>query len=121
MDIKVLLLQWFITAFLKKTSGGVTTFANKSAVKNENMSHENQLRNYTNKCYQKIQEKKSTLNFSRQYRGANFAYMEIISKFNEGFRFLLRILIIDIYGKYPWLIPLQGEKGITITKAFQKI
>ena len=41
MDIKVLLLQWFITAFLKKTSGGVTTFANKSAVKNENMSHEN--------------------------------------------------------------------------------
>ena len=47
--------------------------------------------------------------------------MEIISKFNEGFRFLLRILIIDIYGKYPWLIPLQGEKGITITKAFQKI
>ena len=42
MDIKVLLRQWFITAFLKKkTSGGVTTFANKSAIKNENMSNKN--------------------------------------------------------------------------------
>ena len=45
--------------------------------------------------------------------------MQIISKFNEGFRSLL--CIIDIYGKYPWVILLQGEKGITITKAFQKI
>ena len=29
--------------------------------------------------------------------------------------------MIDIYGKYVWVISLKGEKGITITNAFQKI
>ena len=42
--------------------------------------------------------------------------MQLISKFNKGFRFLL--CVIDIYSKYAWVIPL---KGITITNAFQKI
>ena len=43
----------------------------------------------------------------------------LISKFNQGFRFLLGI--IDIYSKYPWFIPLKDKKGVTITNAFQKI
>ena len=42
----------------------------------------------------------------------------MISKFNEGFRFLL--FLIDIYSKYAWVIPLKDKKGITITNAFQK-
>ena len=45
--------------------------------------------------------------------------MQMISKFNEGFRFLL--FLIDIYSKYAWVIPLKDKKGITITNAFQKI
>ena len=45
--------------------------------------------------------------------------MQLISKFNKGIRFLL--CVIDIYGKYAWVIPLKDEKGITITKAFQKM
>ena len=45
--------------------------------------------------------------------------MQLISKFNKGFRFLLRI--IDIYSKYAWVIPLKDKKGITMTNAFQKI
>ena len=44
--------------------------------------------------------------------------MQLISKFNEGFRFLL--YVIDIYSKYVWVIPLRNKKGITITNAFQK-
>ena len=44
--------------------------------------------------------------------------MQLISKFNEGFRFLL--CVIDIYSKYAWVIPLRNKKGITITNAFQK-
>ena len=43
--------------------------------------------------------------------------MQLISKFNKGFRFLCDI---DIYGKYAWVIPLKYKKGITITNAFQK-
>ena len=44
--------------------------------------------------------------------------MQLISKFNKGFRFLLRI--IDIYSKYAWVIPLKDKKDIAITDAFQK-
>ena len=44
--------------------------------------------------------------------------MQLISKFNKGFQFLL--CVIDIYSKYTWVIPLKNKKGITITNAFQK-
>ena len=45
--------------------------------------------------------------------------MQLVSKLNKGFRFLL--CAIDIYGKYAWIIPLKDKKGITITNSFQKI
>ena len=45
--------------------------------------------------------------------------MQLISKFNQRFRFLL--VVIDIFGKYAWVVPLKDKKGITITNAFQKI
>ena len=35
--------------------------------------------------------------------GADLADMQLISKFNEGFRFLL--YVIDIYSKYAWVTP----------------
>ena len=44
--------------------------------------------------------------------------MQLISKFNKGFRFLL--CVIDIYNKYAWVITLKDKKGITITYAFLK-
>ena len=49
--------------------------------------------------------------------GADLADMQLISKFNKGFRFLL--CVIYIYSKYTWVIPLKDKKGITIT-VFQK-
>ena len=45
--------------------------------------------------------------------------MQLISKFNKGFWFLL--CVIHIYSKYSWVIPLNDKKCITITNAFQKI
>ena len=45
--------------------------------------------------------------------------MQLISKSEKGFRFLL--CVIDIYSKYAWVIDLKDKKGITITNAFQKI
>ena len=51
--------------------------------------------------------------------GADLAYMQVISKFYKGVRFLLRV--INIFSKYAWVIPLKDKKGITITNASQKI
>ena len=48
----------------------------------------------------------------------DLADMQLISKFNIGFRFLL--CVIDIYSRYAWVIPVKDKKGITITNAFQK-
>ena len=44
--------------------------------------------------------------------------MQLISKFNKGFKFLL--CVIDISSKYAWVIPLKDKKGITVVNAFQK-
>ena len=45
--------------------------------------------------------------------------MQLISKFNKRFRFLL--CVIDIFSKYAWVVPLQYKKRISIVNAFQKI
>ena len=45
--------------------------------------------------------------------------MQLISKFNKGFRFLL--CVIDIFSKYAWVVPLKDKKGASIVNAFQKI
>ena len=51
--------------------------------------------------------------------GADLADMQLISKFNKGFRFLL--CVIDIFSKYAWVVPLKDKKGVSIVDAFQKI
>ena len=45
--------------------------------------------------------------------------MQLISKFNKRFRFLL--FLIDIYSKYAWFVPLKDKKGVSIVNAFQSI
>ena len=45
--------------------------------------------------------------------------MQLISKFNKGFRFLL--CIIDIFSKYAWVVPLKDKEGVSIANTFQKI
>ena len=45
--------------------------------------------------------------------------MQLISKFNKGFRFLL--CVIDIYSKYAWVVPLKDKKGVNIVNVFQSI
>ena len=45
--------------------------------------------------------------------------MQLISKFNKGFRFLL--CVVDIFSKYAWVVPLKDKKGINTVNAFQSI
>ena len=45
--------------------------------------------------------------------------MQLISKFNKGFRFFS--CVIDIYSKYAWVVPLKDKKGLSTVNAFQSI
>ena len=38
--------------------------------------------------------------------------MQLISKFNKKFRFLL--CVIDIFSKCGWVVPLKNKKGVSI-------
>ena len=51
--------------------------------------------------------------------GVDLADMQLLSKFNKGFRFLSSV--IDIFGKYAWVVPLKDKKGISIVNAFKQI
>ena len=44
--------------------------------------------------------------------------MQLISKFNKGFRFLL--CVIDIYSKYTWVVPFKDKEDVSIVNTFQK-
>ena len=59
------------------------------------------------------------MGFKDNIWGTDLADMQLISKFNKGFRFLL--CVIDIFSKYPWVAPLKDKKGVSIADAFQKI
>ena len=57
--------------------------------------------------------------FKDNIRAADLVDMQIISKFNKRFRFLL--CVIDISSKYAWVVPLKDKKGVSIVNAFQII
>ena len=45
--------------------------------------------------------------------------MQLISKFNKIFRFLL--CVIDVFRKYTWVIPLKYKKDVSIVNTFPSI
>ena len=51
--------------------------------------------------------------------GADFADVQLISKFNKGIRFLL--CAINVFSKMHGLFSLKDKNGITIANAFEKI
>ena len=116
MNINInLLQQGFFSFFDKKTAGGAATLANKAAVKMENITNKN-LAEELHKPVIRKYWKKSTFTSCRRSLAADLPDIQLISKFNKGFRFLL--FVIDIYNKYALVITLKDKKGITITYAF---
>ena len=67
----------------------------------------------------KFEKRKVYSSFRDNIWGADLADLQLISKFNKGFRFLL--CVIDIFSKYAWVVPLKDKKGISIVNACQKI
>ena len=56
----------------------------------------------------KFEKRKVCSSFRNNIWGADLAEMQLLSKFNKGFRFLLCVL--DIFSKYAWVIPLKDKK-----------
>ena len=67
----------------------------------------------------KLKKRKVYSGFKDNIWGADLADMQLINKFNKGFRFLL--YVIDIFSKYAWVVPLKEKRGINIVDTFQKV
>ena len=67
----------------------------------------------------KFKKRKAYSAFKGNIWGADLADMQLISKFNKVFRFLL--CVIDIFSKYAWVVPLKDKKGVGVVNAFQSI
>ena len=107
MDIKGVLLQWFIHLFDEKTSGG--------AIRNENISNKELAEELHKRILKKFKKIKLHSSFIDNIWSTDQADMQLISKFDKRIRF------IDNFRKNAWFIPLRDNKGITITNVFQKI
>ena len=67
----------------------------------------------------KLIKRKGYSGFEDNIWGVDLADMQLISKFNKGFRYLL--CVIDIFSKYPWTVPLKDKKGVSIINVLQSI
>ena len=95
--------------FDKKTSG--------RAVKP--MSNQQLAKELHKPIIRKFRRRKVYSSFKDNTWGADVANMQLISKYSEGFKFLL--CVIDIFSKYAWVVPFKDKKGVTFTNAFQSI
>ena len=100
--------------FDKKTKGSGVALANKSIHKNEQLAEE-----LHKSIIRKFNKRKVYSAFKDNIWTADLADMQLISKFNKGFRFSL--CVIDIYSKYAWVVTLKDKKGVSIVDAFQSI
>ena len=60
----------------------------------------------------KIKKRKVCSSFRDNIWGADLPDMQSLSKFNNGYKYLL--CAIDLFSKYAWLIPLRDKNGITL-------
>ena len=96
--------------FDKKTSAGV--------FKNEIVSNQELAEDIHKPIIRKFEKRKVHSSFADNIWGFELADMQLISKFNKGFKFLL--YVIDIYSKHAWVTPLKDKESTTIINTFQK-
>ena len=102
-----MIYKWFD----KKSQGGGVNIQVKNNEQLTKELHKPIIRNF----------KKRTVyfRFRDNIWGADLADIQLISKLNKEFRFLL--CVIDIFGKYAWVVPLKHKKCVSIVDVFQKI
>ena len=117
MDIKKVLLLWFIIFFDKRSASLVDKSFKGSDIamlQNEQLAEE-----LHKPIIKKVLKRRVYSSFKDNIWGADLADMQLINKFNKGIRFLL--CVTDIFSKYGWVFPLKNKNGVTIVDAFQKI
>ena len=67
----------------------------------------------------KFEKRRVYSTFKDNILGVDLADMQLLSKYNQGIRFLL--CVVDIFSKYAWVVPLKDKKDTSIVKAFQII
>ena len=67
----------------------------------------------------KFEKRKVHAAFKEIIWGADLAYMQLLSRYNKGIRFLL--CVINIFSKCVWIVPLKDKKDVSIVTAFQSI
>ena len=77
----------------------------------------NQLKNYTNLLLEDLRKRKVRSSFIDNIWGADITDMQLISKFNKVFKFLL--CLIYIFSKYTWFIPLKDKKILQLPILYQ--
>ena len=104
-------LASMVYKFFDKKSQGSGLANNKENIQLADELHKPFIRKFKKrKVYSSIRDK---------IWGLDLPDMQLLSKFNKGFRFLL--YVVDIFSKYAWVIPLKDKKSISIANGFQKI
>ena len=71
---------------------------------------------FINQLLQNSKKTKVYSSFRDNVRGVDLADMQLLSKYNNENKYLLRE--IDLFGKYVWVVPLKDKKGVSIVYAF---
>ena len=74
--------------------------------------------NFLNQLLENLKKRKEYSSFRDNIWGTGFADMQLLSRFNRGFRFLL--CVIDSFSKYAWVIPLKDKKAYVLLMSFKK-
>ena len=90
-----------IYKFFDKKSQGKRLANNKENVQLANELHK--------PIIKKFNKRKVYSSFKDNIWGVDLADVQLLSKFNKGFRLLL--CVIDLFSKYPWVIPLKDKKA----------
>ena len=91
--------QWFLNLLIKNTSG--------NDIKNKIISYKELAEVLDKPFIKKLKKRKVRSPFIDNVWAVYLADMQLISKFNNGIRFLL--CVIEIFSKYAWVIPLKDK------------
>ena len=106
--------------FDKKSQGSGRPLSSASLVVNNDIKQNIKLADELHKPIIRKFIKRKVYSSSRDnIWGADLADMQLLIKFNKGFRFLL--CVIDIYSKYAWVVLLKDKEGVSTVNAFQQI
>ena len=100
----------------KSTGNGFPSYSTSLIVNNDTKENLQLAEELHKPIIKKIKKRKVYSGFKDDIWGAGLADMQLISKFNKGFRFLL--CVFEVFSKYAWVAPLKDKKGMSIFNAF---